>query len=224
MIWAHITEDSHLKRYIVELIGTFFLVFTIARVSTSADLAMIAPLAIGGVLAAMIYALGPVSGAHFNPAVTLAMVLRKAMPAADVLPYIIFQLIGAFAAVFVAGMTIDTESIKALETSTAWIVIGEFCFTFALVLVILQVATSKAAQGNSYFGIAIGLTVAAGAWAVGPLSGAAFNPAVVLGMSALGAFGWGGLWLWLVMQFAGAIAAFLVFSVIEGCCSDTGDQ
>jgi aquaporin Z len=94
--------------------------------------------------------------------------------------------------------------------------LAEFVFTFALVWVILQVATTKATSGNSYYGAAIGGTVVAGAFAVGGVSGGAFNPAVAFGLCLMGIISWTSIWVFLVANFAGAIAATLAFKAVNG--------
>ena len=89
--------------------------------------------------------------------------------------------------------------------------IAEFLYTFALCTVVLNVATSTGTSGNSFYGLAIGFTVLAGAYAVGPVSGAAFNPAVVLGATLMGLFAAGNIWIYLVANFAAAAAAAAMF-------------
>ena len=80
--------------------------------------------------------------------------------------------------------------------------LAEFLFTFALVYVVLNVATAKGTEGNSFYGLAIGFTVVAGAYAVGSVSGGAFNPAVAVGGSIMNIFAWGNIWIYLVAQLA----------------------
>src|SRR5690606_37638329 len=142
-----------------------------------------------------------------NPAVTLGVFLRGRMPAADVGPYMVAQVAGAVLAALIvkfmkAGVTVAAGSPNVLNA-----LVAEFLFTFALVYVVLNVATAKGTQGNSYFGLAIGFTVLAGAFAVGSISGAAFNPAVAVGVSVLGLSSWANIWIFLVANFAGGAAA-----------------
>ena len=89
--------------------------------------------------------------------------------------------------------------------------VAEFLFTFALVFVVLNVATAKANEGNSFYGLAIGFTVLVGAFAVGDISGGAFNPAVAVGASTMGLFAWSNLWIYLVADFAGGAVAGFAF-------------
>ena len=205
-----------LPRLLTEFIGTFFLVLTIGlTVLIGTDFA---PVAIGSVLMVMVYMGGPISGAHYNPAVTLGAWMRGALPARDVGPYMLAQVAGAIAAALVAfaifGRTLVVA--PAADTSLLAFFLLELLFTFALVLVVLNVATVEATAGNSYYGLAIGFTVLAGAFAAGPISGGAFNPAVALGPILVDAvLGEGdalaGLWVYLVACFAGGALAALVF-------------
>jgi len=204
-----------MSRYVTEAIGTFFLVLTIGLTVLSGS--AFAPLAIGSALMVMVYMGGPVSGAHYNPAVTVAVYLRGRLPASDVLPYIASQLIGAIlaslAVFIVAGDTFAPA--PGVGVSTVAALLAEVLFTFALALVILNVAFADASAGNSYFGLAIGFTVMVGAFAVGDVSGGAFNPAVGTGpiiVNALvGAGGWSDLWLYWVGPLLGGVAAVTVF-------------
>ena len=205
-------------KLITEFIGTFFLVLTIGLTVLIGT--EFAPIAIGCVLVVMVYMGGHVSGAHYNPAVTLAVWMRGKLPASEIAPYMGVQILAAVAAAFCAYLvTGDVLTVApAEETSLGAFFLLELLFTFALVLVILNVATSVDTAGNSYFGIAIGFTVLAGAFAAGPISGGAFNPAVALGPILVDLFvGEGltisGLWVYLVSTFAGGALAALVFKV-----------
>ncbi len=161
-----------MKAYIFECIGTFFLVLTIAL---SKD-----PLAIGLVLTCLVYAGASVSGAHYNPAVSFTLYLRNILTLEKLKGYIISQSLGALAAVTVSTVIFHTTLQVQPGASISWLsaLIAEFLYTFLLLSVILHVAASKKTQGNNYFGLAIGITVFAGAKSVGVLSGGAFNPAV----------------------------------------------
>ncbi|KAJ1446105.1 aquaporin-like protein [Pelagophyceae sp. CCMP2097] len=165
-----------------ETFGTFFLAASIAL----ARGAPLAPVAIGGTLAVMIYALGGVSGGHFNPAVTLGVFLRRGAKRADAgraLSYAAAQLAGAFLAGAYAravvgdGAAIGFPAVGA-SSSRGSALLAELGFTAALVLVVLSVATTEAAKGNDFAGLAIGMTVTTAAISVGGISGGAFNPAI----------------------------------------------
>jgi aquaporin Z len=204
-----------MKKYLVEFIGTFFLVFTVGVCVRSGT--ALAPLAIGSVLMVMIFSGGHISGGHFNPAVTLAVFVRGRCPTADLLPYWIAQLIaGVVAALLVTfifgGMPASDTPLHGAIPSA----IVEFLFTFALAWVVLNVATSRATHGNSFYGLAIGMTVMTGAITVGGISGGAFNPAVGLGVFAMGLESAKQLTLYVVCDLAGGVAAGLAYLAING--------
>jgi len=205
-----------MRRYAQELIGTFFLVLTIGCTDIAAGPGVIPPLAIGAILMVMVYAGGHISGAHYNPAVTLGVFIRGKCPAADVVPYMAAQVFGAVAAALLV-MFFKTGQAHSpfVAQSTAAALAAEFFFTFALVYVVLNTATAKATQGNSYFGLAIGFTVMAGAFAVGDVSGGAFNPAVAAGVTLMGLVSPTMLWIYLTADFLGGMAAALVFKSLN---------
>ena len=204
-----------MRRYAVEFIGTFFLVLTIGCTGLAAAEGVIAPLAIGSVLMTMIYAGGHISGAHYNPAVTLGVFLRGKCPASDVLPYMGAQLLGAASAAWIVGFALRGAPVSPFVAPVIGAFLAEFLFTFALVYVVLNVATADATAGNSYFGLAIGFTVLAGAFAVGQVSGAAFNPAVAIGATIRGLLTWSSLWLYIVSELLGGAAAAFVFKALN---------
>jgi aquaporin Z len=203
-----------LNKYITELIGTFFLVLTIGCTVLSGQPGVIAPLAIGSALMVMVFAGGHISGGHFNPAVTLGVWLRGRTKTADVAPYMIAQVIGAVIAAITAQYLVGGEATPAdLDVPRA--LLAEFLFTFALVFVVLNVATAKACQNNFYYGLAIGFTVLTGAFAVGHISGGAFNPAVAVGISIMNLAAWADIWIYLVSNFAAGAAAAFVFRLLN---------
>lgn len=204
-----------MNRYVTELIGTFFLVLTIGlTVLSGTDLA---PLAIGASLMVMVYMGGHISGAHYNPAVSLAVLLRGELPSKDFVPYLISQVAGAVAAAYVVNTITGSTFAPApsAEASTVAALLVEILYTFALALVVLNVATSPHTSGNSFYGLAIGFTVVVGAFAGGPISGGAFNPAVGTGPTiihaVLGDGSWQHLWLYLVGPFIGGALAAIVY-------------
>lgn len=175
------------RKLVTEAIGTFFLVLTIGLTVTAG--LPLAPVAIGSVLMVMVYMGGAISGAHYNPAVTLAILIRGKVTAAEAVAYMVAQVIGAaLAALAVYWLAGQTFMPAPAPTADAAQILGvETLFTFALALVVLNVATARETEGNSYFGLAIGFTVLAGAFAGGPISGGAFNPAVGLGPALVAA-------------------------------------
>jgi aquaporin Z len=202
-----------MKKYIVEGIGTFFLVFTVGLCVNTPGAGAMAPLAIGTALMIMVYAGGHVSGAHYNPAVTLAVWMRGKCDTKDVPFYMGAQLLGA---VLAAGIipSVTKLNVTAANPHVMAALIVEALFTFALAFVVLNVATSKGTAGNSFYGLAIGFTVLAGAYAVGPISGAAFNPAVAVGVTILGMSQLSNLWIFLVANFAGGALAAIVYKYV----------
>ena len=200
-----------MKKYIMEFIGTFFLVFTIGMSVIQPGAGTLAPLAIGAVLMVMIYAGGHISGAHYNPAVTLAIYLRGKCPKEDVAPYMAIQV----AAAVVAGLLVKYfkggSVILPMNLNLTHAFFAEVIFTFALAFVILNVATAKATEGNSYYGLAIGFTVLAGAFAVGGISGGVFNPAVAVGITVMGLSKAANIWVYLAANFLGGILAAVTF-------------
>jgi aquaporin Z len=196
-------------KYITEFIGTFFLVLTVALTRE--------PFVIGVVLMVMVFAGGHISGAHYNPAVTLAVMIRGKINSTEAMIYMAIQLAAAAAAAFLAKwyigdmpgtpLNLDEKIVKAL--------VSELLGTFALAYVVLNVATSKGTTGNSFYGLAIGFTVFAMAMMFGRSSGGAFNPAVAFGASIFEAFAWKNIWIYLVACFAGGALAAVVFNFIN---------
>jgi aquaporin Z len=212
------SERRALAKYAVEAIGTFILVFTVGAAVGSRN--SLAPLAIGAALMVMIYAGGHISGSNYNPAVTLAVLVRRRIGLRDAVGYWIAQLVAGI----VAALSVDavihpvqsgttTRTLTGATTLAAFV--AELLFTFALCYVVLNVATSKAHPDNSFYGLAIGFTVVAGAVAVGGISGGAFNPAVSLGAAVMHMFAWSTLWVYLVAQVIAGAAAGVTFRLLN---------
>jgi aquaporin Z len=174
-----------------------------------------APLAIGSALMVMIFAGGHVSGGHYNPAVTLAVFLRGKCPAADVVPYVVAQVVGAAAAAVTLVFLKDNPAVDVLHPNVPRALVAEFMYTFALCYVVLNVATAKGTSGNSFYGLAIGFTVLIGAYSVGNISGGAFNPAVAVGITVMGLSAWANIWIYFVANFAGGAVAALIFRAVN---------
>ncbi len=206
-----------MSRYLTEAIGTFVLVLTIGL--TVLDGTPLAPLAVGSVLTGLVYMGGHISGAHYNPAVSVAMLLGGKMAGRDVVPYIASQVLGAvLASLAVLAIIGDTFApAPGAGAGLAAVMLGEALFTFALTLVILNVATAEATRGNSFYGLAIGCTVMAGMLAVGGISGAAFNPAVGIGPILVDLLARSGspthLWIYIAGPVAGSVAAAWAFDM-----------
>lgn len=232
-----------MNKLLTEFIGTFFLVITIA-LSVKQGVAY-APIVIGAMLMCMVYMGGHISGAHYNPAVTLAVWLRGKITPAAAVQYMVVQLLGAFLAAVVAWLLLTTRvvthdgvtdtTIKTVTEDwlrvapiphrTGYVLGAEVLFTFALCLVVLNVATVRATAGNSYYGLAIGFTVAVGAACVGAISGGAFNPAVGVGANLFAAIKGSDIthsWIYIVGPALGAVLAALVFKVQHGPDANRG--
>ena len=212
-------ETGMNAKLITEFIGTFFLCLTICVAGVFGLSGPNAPFAIAGTLMVMIYAGAHISGAHYNPAVTISIWIRGSFDKSEVLPYAISQLVAGFLAALIAANLIVTGSfsedypIEIFEPSgtETSIIVSELLFTFALVFVILNVATTESNKGNGFYGAAIAVVVLAGALTVGGISLASFNPAVSISLVAVGKMAAADLWLHLVPQLFGACAASLVF-------------
>ena len=206
-----------MKALLTEFIGTFFLVLTIGLVvATGTDLA---PIAIGSVLMVMVYMGGHVSGAYYNPAVALAGVMRGVLPTKDFGPYVVAQVLGATLAAYASSWMVGSTFAPEPSGGVVAALLAETLYTFALTLVVLNVAVSAKTKGNSYYGLAIGFTVMAAAFAVGGISGAAFNPAVGIGATVINALlangSWNSLWIYIVGPITGAALAAVAFGVQE---------
>jgi aquaporin Z len=199
----------------VELVGTLVLVFTIGTAVRSGNL--LAPLAIGAVLMAMVYAGGHISGAHYNPAVTLAVLVRRRIDVRQAIGYWTAQFAGGLLASVLVTAVAPDHAVSMTLSGHAVIAafIAELVVTFALCYVVLNVATSKDHPDNSFYGLAIGFTVAAGAVAVGGISGGAFNPAVAVAGVAMGLFSWSMISMLIVAQTLAAVAAGLAFRLLN---------
>jgi aquaporin Z len=164
----------------------------------------------------MVFAGGHVSGGHFNPAVSTAVFLRGRMVANEYVAYMVTQFVAVILAGFVVRYVGGRESHAAVASSGKMLV-AEFIFTFALAWVVLHVATSRGTEGNSFYGLAIGFTVLAGAFAVGATSGGAFNPAIAVGAMVTGLLEWSNIWIYFIADFLGAaVAAYAFLFVLPG--------
>ncbi len=210
-----------MPKYLTEFVGTFFLVLIIGLATqgplSASQGASLAALAIGLGLTALVYMGGPISAAHYNPAVTLGFLLRGRIAGRDVVPYVVAQLVGALAASAVVYFIVGKKLIVAPGSgySLGQVIAVEALFTFMLMLVILNVATAKRSEGNSYYGVAIGFTIAGAAFAGGGISGGAFNPAVGLAPAVMDALTGGEsikqVWIYIVGPCLGAVLATGVF-------------
>ena len=199
----------------MECIGTFFLVLVVGLSVIAPGAGAMAPLAIGVTLMVMVYAGGHISGGHYNPAVTLAVWLRGKCDAKEVPAYMGAQVVGAVLAALLVGLCKRGSYISAMHVDVLPALLIELVFTFALAYVVLNVATTKKTAGNSYFGLAIGFTVVAAAYAGGNISGGAFNPAVAIGITLMGLSAVGNLWIFIVGNLAGGALAAFAFRLVN---------
>jgi aquaporin Z len=211
------------RKLVVEFIGTFFLVLTVGLAVANAG--ELAPLAIGASLMVMIFAGGHISGGHFNPAVSTAVFLRGKMgSSSEYGSYVVVQLIaGVVAALIVRALGFGYDE-AAATGGAGKMLLAEFLFTFALAWVVLHTATAAGTAGNSFYGLAIGFTVVVGAYAVGAISGGAFNPAVALGGMAMGLLSWSDIWIYAIANFVGGAVAAYAFLVVLPAEKVTGDE
>ena len=207
--------NSAMNKHLTEFIGTFFLVLTVGCTVIGRGPGVIPPLAIGAALMVMVYAGGHVSGGHYNPAVTLGVWLRGRCDAKEVAPYMIVQMLGAIAAASAVRLLRAGAVVPVISPAAAPALLAEFLFTFALVYVVLNTATAKGTANNSFYGLAIGMTVMIGVFAVGDICGGAFNPAVAIGLSVLGLTSWSKIWIYLVADFLGGAVAAATFKAMN---------
>ena len=210
-----------------EFIGTFFLTFTICLTTTffsilSGETSAAFPIA--AVLMLMIYSLGHISGAHFNPAVTLGIWMGEKINKKNALLYLVIQtiagIIGALCSIIIYYGEFQTTSFRLVSLleyhNFISIMLSEYIFTFALVFVIFNVAISEKTTGNNYFGVAIASVVFTGILTVGTVSMASFNPAVSISLVVVGKLKLKEiLWLHIMPQILGAITAMYAYNFIE---------
>jgi len=204
-----------MNKYLTELIGTFFLVLTAGLCVTSGS--DWTPLAIGSVLMVMVYMGAHVSGAHYNPAVSLAVLMRGKISASEAVRYMAFQLAGAILAALAVWWLADEPFAlgPGIGITTAQAFAAELLFTFALALTVLQTEFNDATSGNSYYGLAIGFAMMVGVLAAEDISGGVMNPALGVGPiivgGLMGVSGFGNLLLYLIGPFAGGALAAVVY-------------
>ncbi len=198
-------------KYLYEFIGAFFLVFTVGMTVMNPSISAFAPIAIASIYAVLVYAGGHISGGHYNPAVSLSVFMQKRLIASDLGFYWIAQMVGGIIAAFTVIYFKDGQSTAAANL-TPHSILAEFLFTFLLCFVVLNVAVPRETAGNSYFGFAIGFVLLAGAYTVGNISTAAFNPSVVLGEALMNIISWRDAWKLLIGNIAGAVVAALLFN------------
>lgn len=170
-------------------------------------------------LTGAIYAGGHISGAHYNPAVTLAFWLRGKFDGKDFPGYLFAQFSASIVASIIGLFLLeDNAPIEASAFSNEEVIsaiVSEFLGTFVLVFVILSVATSKTTTGNQYYGLAIGLTVVGISYVFGGVSGGAFNPAVAIGFMVIKMMAWSNIWVFFIACFGSSVFAALIYNYID---------
>jgi MIP family channel proteins len=220
---------SHQRAILAEAIGTFVMVFTgtgaviVNQVSAGAITHLGVSLVFGAIVAAMIYSFGYISGAHFNPAVTLAFYRSGVLPKAQVLPYILAQCAGAIAASALLrlafGLVGNLGGTDPRQHNWPQAFILETVLTFILMMVIFGTGLDRRAH-IGFAGMAIGLTVGVEAACMGPITGASMNPARSLGPALLSGQ-WQYHWLYWVAPILGAQLAVLVYGQLSDHFHDT---
>lgn len=216
-------------KYLTEFVGTFFFLFVIATAALFAS--VFTPLAIGIGLMAVVYMGGHVSGAHYNPAVSLALAMQKKVSWKDCGIYMLCQIVAGFAAFALAywiigktpGINPGNSPSTDLPFTNAQALVCEIVFTAMLACVVLNVAATKATSGNSFYGLAIGATIVAAAYAGGGISGGAFNPAVGISATAAKAIFESGEWTHLWLYIVGPLLGGALGSTIWGLMHATTD-
>lgn len=199
-------------KVLMELIGTAVLVLTIQMTAAGN---IYGPIAVGLVLAIVVYCGKPLSGGHYNPAVSFSILLRGSLSIPDLVLYWVFQLIGAFCGGLL-GKLMSGQSVAPVpgaEYHALQAYLCEFVFTALLCFVVLATCTNSSVDGNSYYGAAIGLTVFVGIVAAGPISGGVFNPAVAIALGILAGHIWYMIWI-VVFQMLGGLAGACLFYLV----------
>lgn len=209
-----------MQKYLVEMIGAFFLCLTFVLTTTQSGLELMAPAALGLMLTALLYAGGPVSGGHFNPALSLGAMIRGRFHTNDTISYMLAQCLGAMAAAAIGAYLHGAagEAVIQLHTNNDPVgaLLAEFLGAFVLAYVYLSVYGNGRTQEQPYFGLSVGLCLAACAYSLGPVSGGLFNPALALGAAIAGILAFSDLWLYITGALAGAAAAATVYTALFG--------
>ncbi|MEM7791773.1 MAG: aquaporin [Verrucomicrobiota bacterium] len=205
-----------------EFIGTYFLYLIIGMCSTPPGAAAFTPLAVMIGLTALVYSCGHISKAHFNPATTVTYFCAGTHPGKAFFPYVFVIFLAAFCgAVTIHALNPEgLKTVDAIEVDLLKVIVAEFLFTFGLMWVILNVAIAEGTKGNQFYGLAIGAIVGAGAYAVGPISFAAFNPAVTFALCFNGFIPWTVFVVYCFTQTFAAATAGLLFRYMKITNSD----
>ena len=211
-----LNQTNHtMRKYIAEFIGTFFFILTIGCTVIPGLPGIASAVAIGSALMVMVFAGGHISGGHYNPAVTLAVFVRGRFPRKDVIPYWIAQIVAGIAASLVAIFLVGKSGTPMEIQNIPAAFVAEFLFTFALAYVVVNSATSTDTSGNSFYGLAIGMTVMVGTISVGAISGGAFNPAIAIGLAVMKLVSISSIWIHIIADLAGGLVAGIAFKLLN---------
>lgn len=205
------------RKYVVEFMGTFFLVMTLCM-TDAGGLGQFAPLAAGLMLTGMIYSSMHISGAHFNPAISVATYLRGKLNAGDLLPYVVSQFLGGTLAAMLSGFLLLSASAEVVtkELDIVPSLIAELLGTLLFVYTFLNMTTIKKTAGQPLAGLAIALVYGAILYTFGANTGGAFNPAVALGLTMANITPWESIWIFGLANFAGGILAAFLSQYVNG--------
>jgi aquaporin Z len=207
-----------IKKYLVEAIGTLFLTLVIVTACNNGAAGNMAPFAIGAVLLGMIFAGAHISGAHYNPAVTVAFFMRGKIAMNDLIGYMIAQVVGAIIGALLAqtvlrGIETTHDAVpKILDIAPA--LMAEILGTFALTYVFLHSTLASTNIGNNFYGLAISLTVIACVYSLGPASGGVFNPAVAIACAVANMQDFKNIWIFFAGNFGGAALAAVLYQYL----------
>lgn len=220
--------STWLRNAVAEAIGTFALVFVAVLVVATGSGPTPTAMANGLIIVVFVAALGHVSGGHFNPAITLGMYLGKKIDIQGAATYWAAQLVGSLVAALIVLMTTERDAVAAgtpviaSGVGVAAAIVVEAVATFFLVLVVFGTVVDDRSP-ISVYPFAIGLTVSAGVFAIGPLTGGALNPARGFGPAVVGG-GWGGVAAWLIGPLLGAALAWAVYQYVLAPTPEVADD
>ncbi|MEY4905703.1 MAG: hypothetical protein RLZZ292_3518 [Bacteroidota bacterium] len=204
-----------IKKYLVEAIGTLFLSLVMVTACNNGAASNLAPFAIGAMLTGMIFAGSHISEAYYNPAITVAFFMRGRITLNDLIGYSIAQIVGGIIGALLAqtvlrGIETTHDAVpKILDIAPA--LMAEILGTFALTYVFLHSTLAPANAGNSFYGIAIGLTLMACIYSLGPASGGVFNPAIAIACAVANMQDFKNIWIFFVGNFGGAALAAVLY-------------
>jgi len=227
---VNLVGKSTFPKLIAPFYAEFFGTMMLCLVVGLSNLSALAPFAIGSILMCMVFTYGHLSGGHFNPAVSLAVMMRGKISPLYFVLYTVSQVIGGLAGVGIAHYALASEDFllkNTIKTPLPTIAVDEgpaflleFIFTLALCTTVLNTATTVSVGDNSFYGLAIGFVVLAGAVSVGGLTGGVFNPAVGTALFIVRGDTAEGLWRYWVAPMLGGLVAGIMFHIVN---SDEND-